>query len=210
MKNIMVILIAIFLFGINNNLNAQTKSMDEFTVQVDGLGCPFCAYGLEKKFKELKGIKNVKIEMETGIMDFAYPTEKALTMEQVEKQVEKAGYTPVSVSIKRADGRIEQSEASSSTSDLATGELKDIQFFVAGNCGMCQARIEKAAKMVKGVQNAAWDKETKQLTVTADSDVSKSNLQAAVAKVGHDTKSAKADNDTYDNLPGCCHYERVQ
>ena len=33
------------------------KTFDQFEVQVDGLGCPFCAYGLEKKFKEFKGIK---------------------------------------------------------------------------------------------------------------------------------------------------------
>jgi len=189
MKNIIVIFITVFLFGINNNLNSQSKSMDEFTVQVDGLGCPFCAYGLEKKFKELKGIKNVKIEMETGIMDFAYPTDKSLTMEQVEKQVEKAGYTPVSVSIKRANGSVEKSEDANN---------------------MCKSRIEKAAKKVEGIQSATWNKETKELMVRAVSDVAKSTLQTAVAEAGHDTKSVKASKDTYDNLPGCCQYERVQ
>jgi copper chaperone CopZ len=211
MKNIIVIFITVFLFGINNNLNAQSESMDEFTVQVDGLGCPFCAYGLEKKFKELKGIKNVKIEMETGIMDFAYPTEKSLTIVQVEKQVEKAGYTPVSVLIKRANGSVEKSEeANNNASDLVSGELTDIQFFVAGNCDMCKSRIEKAAKKVEGVQSAIWNKETKELMVRTVSDVAKSTLQTAVAEAGHDTKNVKASMDTYDNLPGCCQYERVQ
>ena len=57
MKNIIIIFLSIFLLGTTNQLNAQSKTMDEFTVQVDGLGCPFCAYGLEKKFKEFKGIK---------------------------------------------------------------------------------------------------------------------------------------------------------
>lgn len=52
------------------------KPMDAFEVQVDGLGCPFCAYGLEKKFKEFKGIKEVKIDIETGDFSFAYPAEK--------------------------------------------------------------------------------------------------------------------------------------
>ena len=59
--------------------NGQKKAMDKFMVQVDGLGCPFCAYGLEKKFKEFKGIKAVKIDIETGDFSFKYPAEKALT-----------------------------------------------------------------------------------------------------------------------------------
>ena len=210
MKNIIAIAIVSFFFGINDSTHAQPKSMDEFTVQVDGLGCPFCAYGLEKKFKELKGISKVTIEMETGIMNFAYPAVKALTIEQVEKQVEKAGYTPVNVSIKRADGRIENSESGNSTSELAADELNEIKFFVAGNCDMCQARIEKAAKMVTGVIKAEWDKKTKQLTVTATPDVSESSLQAAIAEAGHDTNNVKAENDTYNRLPGCCQYERIQ
>ena len=52
------------------------EGKDKFMVQVDGLGCPFCAYGLEKKFKEFKGIKNVKIDIETGDFSFSYPAEK--------------------------------------------------------------------------------------------------------------------------------------
>ena len=48
------------LIALSTVLSVQAqKQMDQFQVQVDGLGCPFCAYGLEKKFKEFKGIKNV-------------------------------------------------------------------------------------------------------------------------------------------------------
>ena len=209
MKNIIVIVLSVFLFGINNNVNAQSKIMDEFTVQVEGLGCPFCAYGLEKKFKELKGIKKVKIEMETGIMNFDYPADKQLSIEQVERQVEKAGYTPVNVTIVRVDGNIEKTE-NANTIELAEGESKNIEFFVAGNCGMCKSRIEKAAKNVGGVESAEWDKETKQLMVKASTSVLQEDIEKAVVKAGHDTKEMKANNSTYEELPGCCQYERVQ
>ncbi len=90
-----------------NQLNAQSKLMDDFTVQVDGLGCPFCAYGLEKRFNDLKGIKNIAIEMETGTMTFKFPTTENLSIAEVEKQVDNAGYTATSVEIKRADGQME-------------------------------------------------------------------------------------------------------
>ena len=150
MKNTIAIFLAVFFLAtaIQINANAQSNVIDKFSVQVDGLGCPFCAYGLEKKFKELKGIKKVKIEMETGMMDFVFPSEKALSIQQVEKQVEKAGYTPVSVSVERADGSVETTETKEDT-EIAIDNLKEISFFVAGNCGMCKARIEKTVNSLK-------------------------------------------------------------
>ena len=36
------------------NLIMAQSDMDQFEVKVEGLGCPFCAYGLEKKFNELE------------------------------------------------------------------------------------------------------------------------------------------------------------
>ena len=84
-------------------------------------------------------------------------------------------------------------------------------FKVAGNCGMCETRIEKAAKSVDGVYSADWDKETKMIEVKYDSDkVEIHKVHMAVAKAGHDTKMHKASDDVYDNLPGCCKYERME
>lgn len=84
------------------------------------------------------------------------------------------------------------------------------KFKVAGNCGMCKTRIEKAAISVKGVTTADWNKETKMIEVTYNT--SKAELQEvheAIAKAGHDTELVKADDATYDKLPGCCKYERI-
>jgi len=190
-------------------INAQSKKMDAFTLQVDGLGCPFCAFGLEKKFKEFKGIKDVKIEIETGVFTFNYPTDKNLSLVDVTKQVEKAGYTPMSVKIERADGKIETDEVKNEVSSKEK-EMITTSVFVAGNCGMCKARIEKAAK-INGVSSATWDKDSKQLVLEFNTKtVSQNDIEKAVAKAGHDTKNHSAKKDTYNDLPGCCHYERVQ
>lgn len=80
---------------------------------------------------------------------------------------------------------------------------------VKGNCGMCESRIEKAAKAVEGVSKADWNKDTKILEVTFDDTKTTSDkIEVAVAKVGHDTPHHKAATEVYDKLPGCCHYER--
>lgn len=108
MKYTLIIILSFFFFGISQTSFAQTKTMDQFTVKVHGLGCPFCAYGLEKKFKELKGIKKLKIEFETGTMTFKYPADKKMSTEQVAEQVDKAAYTATDVMIERADGKVEK------------------------------------------------------------------------------------------------------
>lgn len=86
---------------------------------------------------------------------------------------------------------------------------KTVSFNVSGNCSLCKNRIENAAKSVKGVSLAYWDKETKLINVTLDTtitDVFKVNM--AIAKAGHDTEMRYADNDAYNNLPDCCDFER--
>ena len=186
--------------------NAQ-KAMDKFMVQVDGLGCPFCAYGLEKKFKEFKGIKNVKIDIETGNFSFNYPAEKSLSMADVEKQVEKAGYTPVTSRIERADGKVEESTSADAIDESNKTISKEL--VVAGKCGMCEARISKAAKSVDGVSSISWNKDSKIMTVGFDDSLTSLDaIEKAVAEAGHDTQNHKATEETYKSLPACCHYER--
>lgn len=181
---------------------------DKFMVQVDGLGCPFCAYGLEKKFKEFKGIKNVKIDIETGDFSFSYPAEKALTLADVEKQVEKAGYTPITAKVERANGEIEESSASEMTKKSEGTVSKNVM--VAGNCAMCEARITKAAESVQGVSAVSWDKDTKIMKVSFDAGLtSLEKIEKQVAVAGHDTKNHQAHTDDYGNLPACCKYERL-
>jgi copper chaperone CopZ len=88
-------------------------------------------------------------------------------------------------------------------------QVKTEKFEVYGNCGMCKARIEKAATSVDGVSKADWNEPSKVLAVTFDpkkTDVKKVNV--AIAKVGHDTQTVKADDNAYDALPSCCKFER--
>lgn len=92
---------------------------------------------------------------------------------------------------------------------MVFAQSKTEKFKVYGNCGMCENRIEKAAMEVSGVSSADWDQETKMLEVKFDStktDVHK--IHMAIAKAGHDTDMHKAKDEVYNNLPGCCKYDR--
>jgi mercuric ion binding protein len=80
---------------------------------------------------------------------------------------------------------------------------------VNGNCELCKKRIEKAAFSVSGVKLAVWNVDTHQLNLILNEEkASVLDVKKAVAIVGHDTDEVKATNEDYDNLHGCCKYER--
>lgn len=91
-----------------------------------------------------------------------------------------------------------------------TGNASHTETFrVYGNCGMCKARIEKAAKTIDGVQSAEWNAETGMMSVTmAEGRASLDDVVNAIAAAGHDTQWKEATSEAYHNLPGCCQYER--
>lgn len=94
---------------------------------------------------------------------------------------------------------------------LIAQDVKTEKFKVFGNCGMCEKRIEKAATSLDGVTKADWDKETKMIEVTFDSKQTNiDDIHKTIAAVGHDTEKEKAKDSVYDELPGCCQYERKE
>lgn len=88
---------------------------------------------------------------------------------------------------------------------------KKVVIKVAGNCGMCEKRIEKAAYSVKGVKNAEWHVDCQDIHLVIDeTKCSADDVAKAIAAVGHDTGSIKAEDAIYDKLHGCCLYERMK
>src|SRR5690606_4353367 len=80
---------------------------------------------------------------------------------------------------------------------------------VNGNCEMCKKRIEKAAYSVKGVKSAQWHQDHHDMHLIIDeTKTSIDEVHKAVSKAGHDTDKMKADDKVYEELHGCCQYER--
>ena len=105
MQSILVVLTAVVLIG-GASLPAQA-GVKSLTVKVDGLACPFCAYGLEKKLKKVEGVETLKIDVNTGEVALNVTAGTRLTaplgaeekasiglVAQVQKAVEEGGFTP--------------------------------------------------------------------------------------------------------------------
>jgi len=70
-------------------------------------------------------------------------------------------------------------------------KTKTETFQVSGNCGMCEAKIEKAAKAA-GASYADWNKDTKVITVKYSSTSSNlAKIQKSIADAGYDNVGVK-------------------
>ena len=89
-------IINLILFLGISNLNATSVLEDTTTyvkIEVKGLSCPFCAYGLEKKLKEIDGATNIEIDIKEGVATFTVAKEKQPDEKQLRKVVKDAGFT---------------------------------------------------------------------------------------------------------------------
>jgi len=64
-----------------------------YKVYVDGLSCPFCTYGIEKKFSKVQGVEKIDIDLKTGTTIITMATGKTLDETTARKTVEAAGFT---------------------------------------------------------------------------------------------------------------------
>ena len=80
---------------------------------------------------------------------------------------------------------------------------------IYGNCGMCETKIENAGN-IKKVAKVDWDQDSKMATLTYDT--TKTNpdeILKRIALAGYDSDKFLAPDDVYNNLHGCCQYDRV-
>ncbi|WP_461480654.1 heavy-metal-associated domain-containing protein [Porticoccus sp.] len=64
-----------------------------YQVGVDGLACPFCAYGIEKQLQKLDGVKSVETDIAKGRVVVTMDDGKVLDRPLVEQAVKNAGFT---------------------------------------------------------------------------------------------------------------------
>lgn len=93
-----LVLATFFLFAVAGGSITKAQDQDKVenpdaTVYVDGLACPFCAYGLEKKLKNLDALKTMEVQLEESRVLLAFKKGKSLTKDEIQKAVKKAGFT---------------------------------------------------------------------------------------------------------------------
>ena len=97
----------------------------------------------------------------------------------------------------------------STTGNAQIKNAKTESVKIYGNCGMCETKIEKAGN-IKKIANVDWNQETQMATLTYDAKkTNQDEILKRIALVGYDSDKFLAPDDVYNNLHGCCQYDRV-
>lgn len=95
-----------------------------------------------------------------------------------------------------------------STVNAQIKNTKTEEVKISGNCGMCKKTIEKAGSL-KDVASVEWNKETKMATLTYDAKkTNQDEILKRIANAGYDSEKFAAPDNVYNDLHGCCQYDR--
>jgi len=75
------------------SVSAQEAGVSSATIRVDGLSCPFCAYGLEKHLKKIAGVEGVDINMKDGKAIVHLKPDTRVDDAALKAAVKKAGFS---------------------------------------------------------------------------------------------------------------------
>lgn len=65
----------------------------QYQLRVDGLACPFCAYGIEKELTRTDGVATIDIDINAGTVTVTMTEGATMTEAQADRIVKDAGFT---------------------------------------------------------------------------------------------------------------------
>ncbi len=204
------------LAGLPSMMNAPDKKHEEQTSFTVAGNCEMCKNRIEKAALSIFGVSNAIWLADKQTLSVKYNSEKTGT-DVIQKAVATSGhdtekYKASDEVYKNLPNCCQYERLDIVTTKKHTGEhLQELHamFTVAGNCGMCKERIEKAALSVLGVSKANWDADKQVIHVNFSNQTTEDTIKKAIATAGHDTEKYKASDEVYNNLPNCCQYERL-
>jgi len=72
---------------------AKSAVPHSYKIVVDGLACPFCAYGIEKQINEIKGVQNIQTDIASEAVTVTMAPGATLSKDAAAKAVKDAGFT---------------------------------------------------------------------------------------------------------------------
>ncbi len=64
-----------------------------YKLRIDGLACPFCAYGIEKQLSKLEGVVRIDVDIEKGAVTVRLNEGATLDEATAKAAVKRAGFT---------------------------------------------------------------------------------------------------------------------
>jgi len=102
MKHFLIGTFAVLLLA--TPLMAQTN---EVQVRIDGLTCPLCAYGLEKRLKKMDDVASISLDQPNGLLRAKAKPGKMIDLDTLTAAITGTGFTPRQIQV-TVTGRMEQ------------------------------------------------------------------------------------------------------
>ncbi len=151
--------------------------LQKVTVRVDGLACPFCAYGMEKKLKRMENLEKLDIKINEGLVILFFKKGAKIDKELIAKKIKEAGFTPREITIE-------------------TPRAHKVTLNIEGmRCQGCVARVKEALKKIECTREVSVNLEKKEAYVICSGDKKdQKKLVDTVKKLGFKAKIVDAGN----------------
>ncbi len=102
---------ALTALGVALLLTASAAHAGDVVLRVDGLVCPFCAYGVEKKLLRVPAVSGMDILLEEGRIILRLREGERLDGEALHRAVDEAGFTLRKILVENAEGTLSRNGA---------------------------------------------------------------------------------------------------
>jgi len=69
------------------------SAASRYEIRADGLACPYCAYGIEKKFMQIDGVSHVDVNLKKGLVLVTGKEDLVLQEPQLKTSFNDSGFT---------------------------------------------------------------------------------------------------------------------
>lgn len=101
--------------GISRPAQAQEHlESPDIVAEVNGMACPFCAYGVRRKLLRLEGVEQVAVSVADGTAQLKLEEGATLSEEKIVQAIDEAGFDAGSIEYKNEAARPGDESASTS------------------------------------------------------------------------------------------------
>ena len=73
--------------------------VESATVLVEGMSCPFCAFGVEKRLNKVQGVGSIEVNMDAGSASLGASEGESIDFSSIPEAIRKAGFTPGAIDL---------------------------------------------------------------------------------------------------------------
>ena len=179
--------------------------------KLTGVGCMKCVAKIEKNLSELNGVKNIKVNVDTKIMDISF-NENEINFDEIKKKLIELGYG-VEKEINNEDEIFEKDVVEEKVicefqkeniSEEKNNNLEKKQFKLTGvACQACVRRIETKVGKMEGIKSAVVNIATEELTVQYKTEkITKEDIENEVKAIGYGIEEKIESSELQVNIEG--------